>query len=267
VGTGNADLGFPTSITLDSAGGKFYYVDFGRDRVSRANVDGTSNEVLIQLPSSSSPRAVTVDPVGGFLYFSDFGTDRINRAPIGGGTPETLVQLPSSSIPLGVTLDHAAGHLYFTDNGANAIRRVNLDGTGLTDLVTADVVSPANVQLDLINGKMYWVDFGDLTQSNVGKLVRANLDGTNVENLLTNQPLPEDISLDVLAGKFYWTDGIDDVIKRANLDGSGVETILTAAQGLDFPFALTVDVAVPEPGVGVVALGAFVLTISRRRRA
>src|SRR5688572_9288736 len=73
-GTGNADLLFPTSITMDSAGGKFYYVDFSRDRVSRANIDGTSNEVLIQLPSSSSPRAVTVDPLGGFLYFSDFGT-------------------------------------------------------------------------------------------------------------------------------------------------------------------------------------------------
>ncbi len=68
--------------------------------------------------------------------------------------------------------------------------------------------------------KMYWVD--------TGKIQRANLDGSNVEDLITTGlSAPDGIALDVERGKMYWTDWIADKIQRANLDGSNVEDLIT----------------------------------------
>ena len=59
---------------------------------------------------------------------------------------------------------------------------------------------------------------------------RANLDGSQVETLFTVNT--NGIALDLGAGKIYWTAWISDRIRRANLDGSQVETLVT---GLDWP--------------------------------
>ena len=75
---------------------------------------------------------------------------------------------------------------------------------------------------------IYWTD------RNTHKIQRANLDGSNVETLVT---LGEDVfagpyglALDVDGGKIYWTDDKRNSrierIRRANLDGSNIETII-----------------------------------------
>ena len=62
--------------------------------------------------------------------------------------------------------------------------------------------------------KMYWPD------SVTDKIQRANLDGSNVEDLVTaGLSDPDGIALDVAGGKIYWTDTLTDKIQRANLDG------------------------------------------------
>lgn len=81
---------------------------------------------------------------------------------------------------------------------------------------------------------MYWTDPG----ANV--IQRANLDGTNVEDLVTGFSFPRGLALDVEGGKMYWTDAAADVIQRANLDGSDIENLVT---GLDAPLnGLALDV-------------------------
>ena len=173
---------------------------------------GAGVQSVYQAPSSASLRASTLDVPNNRLYYSNFGDDTINRVNFDGTGQTSILSLPSSSIPLGLSLDAGANQIYFTDNGTNAIRRVNTDGTGLVSLVTTGLDSPVNVQLDLIHGKMYWVDFGNVTVSNSGRIERSNLDGSDRETLISNLPLPEDIALDVLAGHLYWTDGITDQI-------------------------------------------------------
>ena len=70
--------------------------------------------------------------------------------------------------------------------------------------------------------KMYWPD------SVTDKIQRANLDGSNVEDLVTTGLSdPDGIALDVAGGKIYWTDTLTDKIQRANLDGSNVEDLVT----------------------------------------
>ncbi len=84
--------------------------------------------------------------------------------------------------------------------------------------------------------KLYWSDWG------TDKIQRANLDGSNVEDLVTSAGLdgPDGLSLDLAGGKIYWADAGTNKIQRANLDGSGIEDLVT---GLGIPYGLALDVA------------------------
>ena len=142
-----------------------------------------------------------------------------------------------SAVPV-IPLPDTGGKMYWTDTGtsesAAKIQRANLDGSGVEELVTTGLFSPADVALDPGSGKMYWTDFG------IDKIQRANLDGSGVEELVsTGLSSPTGLALDLFAGKMYWTDSGIDKIQRANLDGSGVEELVTT--GLLAPSDLALD--------------------------
>ena len=88
-------------------------------------------------------------------------------------------------------------------------------------------------------GKIYWTEARDL-----GWIQRSNLDGSNLESLLTTDIVaelkinPRRIALDRF-GKIYWTDPRAGTIHRADLDGANVETLLT---GLEDPGYIALDV-------------------------
>jgi sugar lactone lactonase YvrE len=87
------------------------------------------------------------------------------------------------------------------------------------------------------SGKMYWTDSGDQM------VQRANIEGSNIEDLVTSTDglsEPTGIALDVDAEKMYWTDYGTDMIQRANFDGSIIEDLVT---GLDTPRGIALDVA------------------------
>ena len=81
---------------------------------------------------------------------------------------------------------------------------------------------------------MYWTDAGR------GKIQRANLNGSNIQDLVTGLETPDGIALDVAGGKMYWVDHSTDKIQRANLDGSNIQDLVT---GLGFPERIALDVA------------------------
>jgi hypothetical protein len=72
------------------------------------------------------------------------------------------------------------------------------------------------------------------------KIQRANLDGTQVEDLVT-RGRPYGIALDVAGGKMYWANYVGQKIQRANLDGSGVENVVTR---LLYPGVIALDLVV-----------------------
>ena len=72
------------------------------------------------------------------------------------------------------------------------------------------------------------------------KIQRANLDGSNVQNLVTTTE-PEGLTLDIAGGKMYWTSASPARIQRANLDGSNVQNLVTS--GLRDPEGIALDIA------------------------
>ena len=92
--------------------------------------------------------------------------------------------------------------------------------------------------IDTKGAQIYWTDIGksrDWTHS----IRRANLDGTNAQDLVTGLGRPASIALDVAGGKMYWTDIDQDKIWRANLDGTNAQDLVT---GLGHPAGIALDV-------------------------
>ena len=103
----------------------------------------------------------------------------------------------------------------------------------------SDLASPASADLSVTKtlagggggsggNKMYWAD------NQAFKIQRADLDGSNVENLVTGLSAPIGVAVDGAGGKVYWTDaGSAKKIMRADLDGSNVQDLVTT--GLSNP--------------------------------
>ena len=201
-------------------------------------------------PITSSAQDASV-----YMYWTDTawvgsGTPKIQRANLDGSNVQDLVT--GVGFPIGIAVDLAGGKMYWTDKSVNVhsdphatnrILRANLNGTGIETLVITrstpqSTHSYFNIVLDTAAGKMYWTVSG---AANAGrKIQRANLDGTNVEDLVTEVIGPESIALDLPRGKMYWTDRGAGKIQRANLNGTNVEDIVLDLSG---PHSLALDLS------------------------
>ena len=183
----------PHGIALDVVGGKMYWTDYGTDKIQRANLDGSNIEDLVTR-GLTSPSGIALDVVGGKMYWTDVATEKIQRANLNGSNVEDLVTQGLRS-PFGITLDVVGGKMYWTDVATEKIQRANLNGSNVEDLVTQGLNAPWNPVLDIAGGKMYWThtEWNPTTEEFTnGKIQRANLNGSNVEDVI--------IGLNSLAG-------------------------------------------------------------------
>ncbi len=106
--------------------------------------------------------------------------------------------------------------------------------TNLSLMIVALLGLLVFVQFVQGDSKMYWTDSG------TRKVQRANLDGSNIEDLVTTGLItPRGIAVDLSGGKMYWTVMDTDKIQQANLDGSNIEDLITT--GLSGPFGIALN--------------------------
>ena len=110
--------------------------------------------------------------------------------------------------------------LYFIEYSNGLIKKISLEPGSAAETV-ADISDIAGVGLayDADNEKIYFTDFENTDD---GKIWRMNLDGTNMEALVSGISDPYSIAINLTGGKIYWADDAGNV-SRANLDGSGLE--------------------------------------------
>ena len=195
--------GAPFGIALDVLGGKMYWTDPRPGKIQRANLDGSNIENLVR--GLESPIDIALDIAGGKIYWTEHDSHKIQRANLDGSNIENLVTQGLHS-PWGIALDVLGGKMYWTDYNANKIQRANLDGSSVEDLVTRTqgLNTPGDIALDVVGGKMYWThrDWNPTAREHTnGKIQRANLDGSNVEDIVTGLGWPRGIGLSIPAAQ------------------------------------------------------------------
>ena len=203
-----------TSIALDIAGGKIYWVNH-RGPIQRADLNGNNVENL----TSEGVTSIALDIAGGKIYWVN-RKGPIQRANLDGNNVENLTNRLNKLTS--IALDIAGGKMYWVNRDKNKIQRANLDGSNIEDLTTERLRNPIAIALDIAGGKIYWVN-------RAGPIQRANLDGSNIEDLIAGRGLSDltAIALDIAGGRMYWVNRGKNKIQRADLDGSNIEDLMT----------------------------------------
>ena len=124
------------------------------------------------------------------------------------------------------------GRLFFMDLAAGRILTSNPDGSELKTIVNEGRRLPDGIVVDVTGGHIYWTNMGN-PKANDGTIDRADLDGTNVTNVVPPGATwtPKQLQLDAKNRKLYWSDREGMRVMRSNLDGSKVETLVDTSEG------------------------------------
>jgi hypothetical protein len=132
-----------------------------------------------------------------------------------------------------LALDSSGGKIYWTHLGGGNFppQRANLDGTSREPIGDSNL-SNYGIAVDAPRGKVYWTQTVETNPGDYATFIRrANLDGSNVENVVRS---PADTSfqslaIDTKAQKVYWGSGGAGKIGWVNMDGTGIEILLNDA--------------------------------------
>src|SRR5882762_10402327 len=94
--------------------------------------------------------------------------------------------MPSSKASKSETVKPVAktvGRLYFLDLSAGRVLTSNPDGSDLKTIINEGRKLPDGIVVDVAAGHIYWTNMGN-PKANDGTIDRANLDGTNVTNIV-----------------------------------------------------------------------------------
>ncbi|MXZ01817.1 DUF5050 domain-containing protein, partial [Candidatus Poribacteria bacterium] len=219
----------PSSLTLDVAGNKMYWIDHAYNSIFKATLDGKQQEKLIT-GLSNTPGMIALDVANNKIYWTDPGTGKISRANLDGSGVLDLVEGQGSLY--GLALDVEAGKMYWSRS--DYIFRANLDGSD-SERILEWSYQIYDIVLDVIAGKMYAI--------HSSHIIRANLNGSDTETLV-NVASARNFSLDIENDKIYWTDPSNNKIRRADLDGTSAHNLST---GLDDLRDIALDPSAPPP--------------------
>lgn len=182
--------------------------------INTANLPSGAPSALVTDPSRvKGPNGVEF--AGGRLWWPD---QQLNR--IASMLPDSTA-FKSYNISGAYDVDVHGGMLYVTRQNAGDILKLDLSlSFPPAEIFSTGLASP--FAIDVTADSVFWTQVGT---SN--RLMRSNLDGSNVQTLLTGLT---SYDFEVTQDAIYLTT-TDGFVKRANLDGSGLATL---ASGLGF---------------------------------
>lgn len=169
---------------------------------------------------------------GEWLCWSADKNNQIQCAQPDGSQQRNL--LSASGKPMGMGVDRMNDKLYWVEHDVDRIMSVGLVGTVQASTV---VQVPGNAGLRGMAvassiGKVYWA------AEDHRKIQRANLDGSQIEDLAVPDGSFFDVEVDEVNNALYWTNGNE--IWRGNFDGSSAVPIVGDG---DQPYYMALDVA------------------------
>ena len=140
------------------------------------NLDGSDFQPNL-ITGLKTPQNLVLDSAGGQLYWTERTsktTGKVQRANLDGLNVQLVKKLTGA--PRGMALDAVNRKLYLT-NAWGKLQRMNMDGSSFQPNFITGLETPGQVVVDMIGSKVYWTE--------QGKLRRADLDGGNIQNVVT----------------------------------------------------------------------------------
>ncbi len=236
------DASAPLGISVDFASHKLYWTN-SDGAIRRADLNGSNVEDVVTgsgTPTSFSVGSslqpiYTYTPTGTVvgnpaIYWADAQASKIQRVNLNNlKVVDIVTDVPDSSA---IALDSTNGVIYWAESDTGKIRSADFNGANVQDLVTG-LAAPQSIALDLVSEKIYWADqkWDPFTGIVSGSTIqRANLNGSNVQDIVTGLGTAEGIAVSASTGKVYWTDSETGKIQRANLNGSNVEDLVSGVR-------------------------------------
>uniref|UniRef100_A0A8C2EVF5 Low density lipoprotein receptor b n=1 Tax=Cyprinus carpio TaxID=7962 RepID=A0A8C2EVF5_CYPCA len=187
------------ALDVDVHNDTIFWSDLSLKKIySAAAADPAHHSTVID-SRISRPEGLAVDWVHGNIYWTDGELRTVSVATADGSKRKTLVSEGLQN-PRAIVVD--PHFMFWTDWGEAArIERSGLNGADRTALVTDHIAWPNGVALDVLSGRLYWVDSKLHTLSSIG----VNGDGRHT--LIQDQhTLPHPVALAVFEEKVFWTD-------------------------------------------------------------
>ena len=204
-------------------------------KIQRSRLNGRNIQTLKDR-LTSVPMGIALDASGGTIYWSS-ASGKIRSMATEGSTRVTKI-LEDLADPTSLAVSN--GYLYWIEP-LGRVRRVSLTANRKVAVnIATGLGEPLSIAI--AKGKIYWVE---RNSGKGGSLQRANLNGTNIEELKAfTGGVPLGISIDSSNNKIYWTKL--SKIQRTNLAGRSVTDVVT---GLTRPGAIALGVEAAAPAV------------------
>lgn len=199
---------------------KIYWDDSIAGRIYCASADGTGAQLVLDI-SPVQPTEIAIDRRGGKIYWTEYDEWRIRRANLDGSDIETVL---ITDYPLALAIDEVDRRVYWSrgfDSGLS-VNRADFNGQNEEIIFPTDNASIEDIAIDTVGRKIYYTS-GD------GSVGRSNLDGSQLELVISENGLIYGLAVDPKGGKLYWTNIVENALRRANLDGSNIENLPISA--------------------------------------
>jgi len=219
------------SFEVDPLNGKAYWVESSvltwDNLVIQVDLNTGSKSTFFFSPNNQFAFAeIAVDPIRNKVYYEDGPNSSMFEIDVNNSINPYTQHVLQNSISNNMLVNPMTGHVWWRNNDhlVNFIKTVNGNSFSTEEITYAHeptIASPEGIAFDKINQKLYWVD------KRIGKIQRSNIDGTEIEDLITSRfNFPRALAIDVEGDKMYWTDRELNGVFRANLDGTNREFLV-----------------------------------------
>lgn len=221
--------GFGIGLAFNRNTNTLFYPDDDQGNIETNALSGGSEQTIVET-DTMEVYEIAIDSVNNKMYFTDRNHGIIYEADLDGSNASTLyTEDDGLEVPSAIALDVENGKIYVSDVGlessdyaADGIWEGNLDGSGITKVITGGGYS---VAVDPVNDNLYYNDaFGDEDV----KVVPIG-DWDNSTSVAGSFGYPRIYGFKIYGTKIYWSDlgpaEGEGTVHRANLDGTSAETL------------------------------------------